>query len=123
MPAPGGDSIVFRKYDGKLYSSPNTGTLTDVRLVSTQWETTRPLRVVDKWVVFTDSGSRYLRASNVSGSAIDEPLTECLYPPQTANQNGGRVWNDSMNTTFLFSEMRCSGADYGEYQLPAANLP
>jgi hypothetical protein len=123
MAAPGGDSIVFRQYDNKLYSSPNTGTLTDVRLVSTQWENTRPIRVVDKWVVFTDSGSRYLRASNVTGSGIDEPLSTCLYPPQNANQNGGRQWGDPMNTTFLFTEMRCTNNDYGEYQVPSTNLP
>jgi hypothetical protein len=130
IPLPDADRIGYRRYDGKLYSSPNTGTLTDVKLVSAVWDATVPLRAYGKWVLLTDSNGGYLRASNADGSSIDEPQSTCSFyskPPTGNNTAWQQAFSDKpgsvVGTTVLLPGLRCGTSIYGDYQVPTANLP
>jgi hypothetical protein len=119
---PDGDRVAYRRYDGKLYSSPNTGTLTEVKLMGTTWDGVAPSRVAGKHLLFNDAEGGYLRSSNSDGSNIDEPLTSCRLPNISYNNAWPQPQFDQPKTHVLIPGMRC-GSVYGEYQVSFMNLP
>jgi len=122
---PDGDSVAYRKYDGKLYTSPNTGALNTARLVSETfyYNQNNPFASVfpvGKGMAFRDVSAQYMRSSAADGSANDQPLTSCV-PTQQDNNYQGYFTTDPARTHAWWFGLQCTDS-FGDFYLPAAGV-
>lgn len=112
----GSDRVGFRKTDGSVYSTSNSGTFADLKAIATKVDGNSPLPVVGSWMMYRDATAGLTRVSKLDGSIIDEPLSDCDLTV------GGAYTNTSMSQLFVASA-RCTNIDYGMFRAPTANLP
>lgn len=122
-PLPDADSAAYVKFDGKLYTSPNTGALTESRLVSDTFATTpnkeAAVFALGKGLIFRDGERAYMRASAADGSMKDKPLTSCQ-PDQFSSETGYFTTDPTRTFGWWFS-MPCGQSRFEDFALPAEN--
>lgn len=118
--APDADSVVYAKYDGRLYGSPNTGSLAESKVVSNAVDFSFFIQPVGPGVVFSNLSTGYLTSSAADGTTVDKPLTD--YRPGFYSGFSPFFAQDPDRTHAWWFMLQGPGLTLGDFALPAENV-